>query len=260
MIHCENCNALIEENSAKCPYCGALNAVGGEKQYMELLYDIKKDVEELSDLPVREYRREIGKAGRVVRRTFLITAVFAAVVGLFFLLREKVTDDRPTAEEARAQMKWEKEVFPQLDALYDAGDYDGVMECVYANQEEAYYSIENWKHADFINIYTWYQSCAERLEKAALKGWDAQEAGECILDALFLLQERQYDSYTKSEETLIAAFQFSYRQNRGNRSASCNDSGDGFCNQERRLLSLVKPDQEGCREECGEVQRGTERL
>lgn len=212
MIHCENCNALIGENSAKCPYCGALNAVGGEKQYMEQLYDIKKDVEELSDVPVREYRREIGKTGRVIRRTFLITAVLAAAAGIFFLFWQKFTDYGLTAEEARARMQWEKEIFPKLDALYDAGNYDGVMECVYENQDESYYSIDNWKHADFINVYTWYQSCTERLEKAASKGWDVQEAGECILDALFLLQERKYDSYTKSEETLIAAYQEEVRK------------------------------------------------
>lgn len=212
MIYCENCHAQIEEDSAKCPYCGALNVSGGEKQYMERLYDIKKDVEGLSAVPEQEYRREIGKTGRMIRRTFLITAVFAATVGLFLFLWQKFTDYGPTAEEARAQMQWEKEIFPKLDALYEAGDYDGVMECVYENQEESYYSIDNWKHADFINVYTWYQSCTERLAKAASKGYDGEAAGECILDALFLLQERKYDSYTESEEALIAAYQEEVRK------------------------------------------------
>lgn len=82
IIYCENCHAPIVEDSAKCPHCGALNAVGGEKQYMEQLYDIKKDVEELSVSPVREYRREIGKTGCVIRVTVLVTAVLTACVGL----------------------------------------------------------------------------------------------------------------------------------------------------------------------------------
>ncbi|MDE6602909.1 MAG: hypothetical protein K2K90_12280 [Lachnospiraceae bacterium] len=38
MIYCENCHAPVAEESAKCPYCGALNAVDGEKQYMEQIY------------------------------------------------------------------------------------------------------------------------------------------------------------------------------------------------------------------------------
>lgn len=207
MINCENCNALIEEDSAKCPYCGALHALGGEKQYMEQLYDVKRDVEELADVPVRAYRREIGKTGRMIRLTFLAAAILAAFAGLFFFVSWKLLGSEPTAEEMRAQIAWEKEVFPQLDVLYAEGDFDGVMECVFENQEESYYSIDNWKHADFINVYTWYQSCTEKLEKAASEGYDAEKAEECILDVLFLIQERKYDSYTEDEEALIAAYQ-----------------------------------------------------
>lgn len=197
----------MEEDSAKCPYCGALNAVGGEKQYMEQLYDIKKDVEELSAVPEEEYRREIGKTGRVIRWTFLAAAVLMAFVGLLLFVSRKLMGTDPTAEDMRAQMAWEKEVFPKLDALYAAGDYDGIMECVFENQEESYYSIDSWKHADFINVYTWYQTCTEGLDKAASEGYDAEEAGECILDVLFLIQERKYDSYTEDEESLIEAYQ-----------------------------------------------------
>lgn len=212
MIHCENCSAMIEENSAKCPYCGAFNVIGGEKQYMEQLYDIKKDVEELSDVPVREYRREIGKTGRVIRRTFLAAAVLMAFVGLFFFFIRKWTDYEPTAEEIRAQIQWEKEVFPKLDALYAEGDYDGVMACVFENQDESYYSISNWEHADFIDMYTRYQTCKERLAQAVLEGYDAKRAGDCIIDTLFLIQEREYDSYTEAEEALIAAYQEEVRK------------------------------------------------
>lgn len=207
MLYCENCHAPIAEESAKCPYCGALNAIGGEKQYMEQLYDIRKGVEELSDTPAREYRREIGKTGRVIRLTFAVAAGLAVLAGLFLFLSRRLMDYEPAAEEVRVQMQWEKEVFPKLDALYAEGDYDGVMECVYENQGESYYSISNWKHADFINIYTWYQSCVEGLEKAASEGYDAGEAGECILDVLFLIQERTYDTYTESEKALIGAYQ-----------------------------------------------------
>lgn len=207
MIYCENCHAPMEEDSATCPYCGALNALGGEKQYMEQLYDIRKDVEELSDVPVREYRREIGKTGRVIRVVFLAAAVLAVFAGLFLLLSRKLLDDEPTAEEICAQIQWEKEIFPKLDALYAEGNYGGVMECVFENQGESYYSISNWAHADFINVYTRYQRCMESLAQAASGGYDAEEAGGCIIDVLFLIQERPYDSYTEAEETLIAAYQ-----------------------------------------------------
>ncbi len=61
MLHCENCHAIIPIDSATCPYCGALNAVGGEKQYMEQLFDLKEDVKELKDIPLQTYRQEFKK-------------------------------------------------------------------------------------------------------------------------------------------------------------------------------------------------------
>lgn len=212
MIYCENCHAPIEEDSAKCPYCGALNAIGGEKQYMERLYDIRKDVEELSAVPEEEYRRAIGKTGRVIRRTFLLAAVLAGVAVLVLFAGRKLTDYELSAEEVRAQMQWEKEMFPRLDALYDEGDYDGVVECVYGNQEDVYYSISNWEHADFINVYSRYQYCTEGLAQAVAEGYDAADAADCIIDTLFLIQERTYDSYTEAEETLIASYQEEVRK------------------------------------------------
>lgn len=215
MVYCENCHAPIEEDSAKCPYCGALYVPGGEKQYMEQLYDIKRDVAELSDVPEEEYRREIRKTGRVIRLTFLAAAILACAAGLFLFVKQKLFYAEPTAADMRAQMKWEKEVFPQLDALYAEGDYDGVMACVFENQEESYYSIDNWKHADFINVYTWYQSCTEGLDRAASEGYDTERAEACILDVLFLIQERNYDSYTEDEEALIAAYQEEVKRKAG---------------------------------------------
>ena len=212
MIYCENCHAPMEEDSAKCPYCGALNAPGGEKQYMERLYEIRQDVEELSTVPEKEYRREMGRTGRVIRLTFLAIAVLAVFAGLFLFLGRKLTDYEPTEEEIRAQMQWEKEFFPKLDALYAEGDYDGVVACVFENQDETYYSISNWKHADFINVYTQYQFCTESLAQAASKGYSAEDAGDCIIDTLFLIQERTYDSYTEAEEALIAAYQEEVRK------------------------------------------------
>ncbi len=88
------------------------------------------------------------------------------------------------------------------------------MECVFENQGESYYSISNWAHADFIDVYTRYQHCQESLAQAAAGEYD-EEAGDCIIDILFLIQERPYDSYTAAEETLIAAYQKEIREQTG---------------------------------------------
>lgn len=59
MLYCENCHAPIPEESAKCPYCGAFNAPGGERQYMEQLYGLKEDA---------AYRGEVKELLHTARR------------------------------------------------------------------------------------------------------------------------------------------------------------------------------------------------
>lgn len=137
MLYCENCHAPIPEESAKCPYCGAFNASGGERQYMEQLYDLKEDVEEISEVPKQAYRREMGKIGRILFRTFLVFAGLAAFCGAVAYLFHKSMDYEVSPEEMKAQAAWEREVFPKLDALYEVGDYEGVLDYVYAHDEEA---------------------------------------------------------------------------------------------------------------------------
>ena len=168
MLYCENCNAPIPEESAKCPYCGAFNASGGERQYMEQLYDLKEDVEEISEVPKREYRREMGKIGRMLFRTFLVFVGLAAVCGAVVYLFHRSTDYEISAEEMKAQAEWEREVFPKLDALYEEGDYEGVIDYVYA--------------------------------------YDEDDEISCMIDVLFLIQEKDYHVYTEAEETQIADY------------------------------------------------------
>lgn len=206
MLYCENCHAPIPEESAKCPYCGAFNALGGERQYMEQLYDLKEDVEEISEVPEQEYRREMGKIGRILFRTVLVFAGLAAVCGIGVYLFQRSTDYEISAEEVRVQAEWEREVFPELNALYEKGDYQGVLDYVYARDEEGRRSLANWEHSDFLDRYMQYQACRDSLARIASGEYDEAEEVSCIIDALFLMQEREYDSYTEAEEAQLADY------------------------------------------------------
>ncbi len=213
MLYCENCHAPISEESAKCPYCGAFNTPGGERQYMEQLYDLKEDVAEISEAPKRAFRGEMGKAGRILIRTFLVFAGLAAVMGaVAVFLVHKSMDYEISSEEMKEQAVWEREVFPQLDALYEQGDYEGVWECVYANDENGHRSWSAWEHYDFINTYLCYQSCLENTDEISTGDYDADDEMDCIIDALFLIQERTYASYTDEEEALIEGYCREIRQ------------------------------------------------
>lgn len=206
MLYCENCHAPIPEESEACPYCGALNASGGEKKYMERLYNLKGDVEELSRVPGQEYRREMKRIGRIIGMTVLTIAAVAVFACSALFLYRKQENSGPSEEEARARLLWERENFPKLDAMYAEGDYDGILRYVYGNEEGEYNSISNWKHSDFIDVYRWYCSCRERADQIVSGAYDEEDEIECIIDALFLIQERPYITCSEEEKGQIEEY------------------------------------------------------
>lgn len=212
MLHCENCHAIIPMDSAKCPYCGALNVFGGEKQYMERLFDLKEDVEELKDIPVKTYKREFGKNSRMIKRTLIICGIAACLVfGVFFIINKFSYEEIPVAER-KEQLLWEKENFPKLDELYAGGDYDGILEYEEKNCKDGYYSIYNWEHADFISIYRWYVFFMDSAMSAQANGYDDDSVHQCIMDAMCMLQKRDYAVYDTGEQKLIEEYQAAVRE------------------------------------------------
>ncbi|MCI9065048.1 MAG: hypothetical protein HFI53_04180 [Lachnospiraceae bacterium] len=62
----------------------------------------------------------MGKAGRILIRTFLVFAGLAAVMGaVAVFLVHKSMDYEISPEEMKEQAVWEREVLPQLDALFE---------------------------------------------------------------------------------------------------------------------------------------------
>ena len=203
MLHCENCHATISADSAKCPYCGALNAVGGEKQYMEHLFDLKENVEELKGVPLQTYRQELKKNSRIIKRTLFICSIVALLaVGLFFITDNLRYTNMPVAEQ-REQLLWEKENFPKLDALYADEDYDSILEFENTNCADGYYSIYNWEHYGFISLYRWYLFCEESAVLAEERNYDDDSVERCILDAMYVLQEKYYVEYDDKDRKLV---------------------------------------------------------
>lgn len=118
MLNCENCGAFIPADAAKCPYCGALNLPGGEKQYMDNLFELKEDVKELSSVSLEEYKKELGRTGRLFKWALVIFAVIAVLGGLLYLWVEKSPLYETDSADVKAQMFWERENYPKLDAMF----------------------------------------------------------------------------------------------------------------------------------------------
>lgn len=212
MLHCENCHAMIPADSPKCPYCGALNAVGGEKQYMEQLFDLKEDVEDLKDIPIKTYKQELRRNSRIIKRTLFICCILALLaVGLFFITDKFRYAEMPVAER-KEQLLWEKENFPKLDALYADGDYDGILEFENTYCADGYYSLYSWEHYGFISLYKWYLFFEESAAQAQKKNYDNESVERCILDAMFVLQEKDYVEYDDEDQVLVDHYKEAVRE------------------------------------------------
>lgn len=212
MLYCENCHALIHKDSAKCPYCGALNAAGGEKQYMEQLFDLKEDVEDLQEVPVQGYRKGFGSAGRVIKWTLIVLIIAAALIGAVFWLSDRFYSYELSEEDIKAQLLWEKENFPIMDEMYAEGDYDGIIVFQGTHCEEDGYSVGNWEHTDFINLYSWYMSCEDGAARIASGDYKDDDVYWLLLDAMFVLQERSYVTYSAEEEELVDGYRQRVRE------------------------------------------------
>ena len=58
MITCRECGAQIEELTARCPYCGAINELGAEHKYMHDMYRLKGNLENLRKYSVKRRLRK----------------------------------------------------------------------------------------------------------------------------------------------------------------------------------------------------------
>ena len=199
MLYCENCNAPIPADAAKCPYCGALNAVGGEKKYMEDLFELKEDVEELKTAPVQAYKEEVRKTGKIIKRTLFAVIIAAFCIwGAYLWVHMSLNKEEPI-EDVKARLEWERETYPKLDELYEAKDYDGILEFEDQIMEDGIYTIMGWEHYYFINEYRRYMSFKEDASIIESGNYDKDDVYWCILDAMFLKQDKSYAGYTDEE-------------------------------------------------------------
>lgn len=154
---CPNCGAAIEAKEPKCPFCGYINIPGAEDKFMR---DLEQTEDALNQIPKEQeknYKKSMKKSTKVIFVTILIAGIIAAVlVGLYFLLDHIFMS--MDNYDPKVEMAWERENYPLLDELYEAGDYNGILayeEEVYRqNREEGTnHSIYNWEHSDFIEAY-----------------------------------------------------------------------------------------------------------
>lgn len=139
---CNYCGAEIDDTMPKCPYCDTLIAKGAQAAYMDKLYDIKEDMEELKDIPFDVVEEEVKHQGRRMKKIIIITLIIMALLAGIFILQEKRYERDHTSDYI-----WEQENYPIMSEMYENGEYEELEEFYYnALMEEK--SIWNWEYYD----------------------------------------------------------------------------------------------------------------
>ncbi len=177
MKTCASCGGSFDESLPKCPYCGTLNEEGAEQDYKKKLYKIRKELDQVDELAVDNYKNEV----RLFFKVFLITA---AIIGFLALIIWQASDNSlpvayssrrsdmdkaiSTAEKAHEDMK-------KLRELYDDGEFDELCEAF--SQSPYRSSFYDWDHYIFINCYSRVTDCIEDLEKLENYSFPSRYAG-----------------------------------------------------------------------------------
>lgn len=156
MAKCENCGAELADHEPRCSHCGAFQYPGAEKEYWSKVRKIHHDLKDLEEVPKEAYESEVrGHVRKLGIRLGIGTAVLAAAISGWMIYSHYKGEK--ALEAQRAQLVWQKEQFPRLDAWYAQGDYDAILEFerqIY--EEDSPYHIWNWEHAAFVAGYDEY--------------------------------------------------------------------------------------------------------
>ncbi len=184
-IICSSCGAEYDSRETKCPWCGTRTAAGAEREYMEKLSDVKEDLEDLSGLPEQNFRRNAKQQFRQIRRIL----IFAAILFLIPLIMILTAEFREHAE-AKKELAWEKQNYPELNTLYQEKRYEELADRVEEAMDQEQ-PVWGWRHYSFAMALITLrdaEQCRQLLEQSGadagsggLSSEESQELRELLL-------------------------------------------------------------------------------
>lgn len=195
---CINCGATIPDSEAKCPFCGYINISGAEAKFMRDIQKTESDMSQIPDLQQKEYKKHMSKNTKIVLITVSVVVLLLGIVFGLNALFEKVLYSYDEVD-VKAQMLWQKENFPILDEMYNAGDYEGIVEFyydlyVYNDQNDTDYSIYDWEHYYFIDAYRRFSDVEMYITDLDMGIELSDYAAECLVYYCMWFHYREYDT------------------------------------------------------------------
>ena len=192
LIKCPNCGADHDIHLPKCPYCGFMNPEGAEEQYFSGLEKTRTDLDRVDDLAAENLKAEVKDSAKTVGRKLVVIGAVLVLLGLLGLLVNKLASGRNGSYElTEKEIRWQREVFPQLDALYEAGDYDTAAARLleYGGQN---HRVWDWKHYGFISWYDRYTEVQADVRELTAAGTCSEPFAQILVYDTFGFYFRDY--------------------------------------------------------------------
>ena len=116
-ITCASCGAHYGAGQLRCPYCGSVNDLADEREFMEDLGEIRENLEKLpSETGTQEAVRDVS---RIIRHTVLVVLAICAAIALWTFIFRGVGNhfEQQRDQDRQEEYLWKQENFPRLDAL-----------------------------------------------------------------------------------------------------------------------------------------------
>ena len=190
----------------RCPYCGYINISGAEEKYMDSLEDIREKLDNVDEEAAEEYSKGLSQN---IRRVLVVLGILLIIFVTIWLLHgvaeyESARKASVGGMEQMDELLWQKEMFAKFDELYDAGDYEGMVDSV-CNQYYGNHEIYNWKHWDFAVVMGDYY----RVVKEDVTDLDAGKTDDYLYTNMvyetfkFYYEMYGYRSFTDTETLVI---------------------------------------------------------
>ncbi|MBQ8599638.1 MAG: hypothetical protein IJ411_05940 [Oscillospiraceae bacterium] len=208
-MRCPNCGAEYDDLEVQCPFCKTFNYQGAENQYMEKLEEIRSNMEELNDVPITVYKREVKQHLNFSAK--VVGGILLAVLLLFsFGWAVNACDARLWKQDHQKILQWYDTNLPQMNRWYEAGDLEALSTFHQNLSEEEYTAFYSWDHADVIFSYECWKHI-EAVYEALDKGEEveAKALSGAMYDAFSLIFFPGNDFVQDREQELLAEFQSS---------------------------------------------------
>ena len=122
MMVCRNCGAEIDDKATSCPYCNAMQYDASEAEYMNNLYKMNSQMDNLDDEANKYVFSSVLKSAAII----IICIAAAVLIGIFWGFMRYRADNNSSAERKKI------------------------------HQSIEWYVIRKWNHYSFITLYGSY--------------------------------------------------------------------------------------------------------